>query len=97
MKRMFFALYITAFTCVFRSDAPPALDRVAFGVSIKMKKLLSILGEIKQRPGVEKTVVISQFTSFLDILAGFLHKHGYESVRCKCLLGFRHAAQHLTR
>ncbi|KAF9012213.1 hypothetical protein BDZ89DRAFT_1077429 [Hymenopellis radicata] len=66
------------------SDTPPAVEQLdvsRVGVSTKMGKLLMILGEVKQRSGLEKTVVISQFTSYLDILASFLHKHGYKTVR----------------
>ncbi|KAF9019146.1 hypothetical protein BDZ89DRAFT_1073254, partial [Hymenopellis radicata] len=50
------------------SDTPPAVEQLdvsRVGVSTKMGKLLKILGEVKQRPGLEKTVVISQFTSYL--------------------------------
>lgn len=61
--------------------------------STKMEKMLQILTEIKQRthPGQprEKTLIFSQFTTFLDIVDDCLLNNGYESneiVRCGCLL-----------
>jgi SNF2 family DNA or RNA helicase len=49
--------------------------------SAKIRQLLHLLGEIKERG--ERTIVFSQFTSFLDLLGPFLKAKGICFVRCK--------------
>ncbi|KAG8886897.1 hypothetical protein FRB98_000813 [Tulasnella sp. 332] len=51
--------------------------------SAKIRKLLELLEEIKEKSnGTEKTIVFSQFTSFLDIIQKFLRKAGFKYVQC---------------
>ena len=49
--------------------------------SAKIRQLLHLLGEIQDRG--ERTIVFSQFTSFLDLLGPFLKAKGITFVRCK--------------
>ena len=49
--------------------------------SAKIRQLLQLLGEIRERG--ERTIVFSQFTSFLDLLGPFLKAKGISFVRCK--------------
>ena len=49
--------------------------------SAKIRQLLHLLGEIQTRG--ERTIVFSQFTSFLDLLGPFLKAKGITFVRCK--------------
>jgi len=49
--------------------------------SAKIRQLLHLLGEIQERG--ERTIVFSQFTSFLDLLGPFLKAKGITFVRCK--------------
>lgn len=49
--------------------------------------LLKLLSEIDEKSGnKEKTIVFSQFTSFLDLVEPFLKKYRIKYVRCQCLL-----------
>lgn len=50
--------------------------------SAKIRMLMKLLREIRQRN--ERTIVFSQFTSFLDLLGPFLQKNAIQYVRCKC-------------
>ena len=50
--------------------------------SAKIRQLLHLLGEIQERG--ERTIVFSQFTSFLDLLGPFLKAKGISFVRCMC-------------
>jgi SNF2 family DNA or RNA helicase len=49
--------------------------------SAKIRQLLHLLGEIQERG--ERTIVFSQFTSFLDLLGPFLKAKGVSFVRCR--------------
>jgi SNF2 family DNA or RNA helicase len=49
--------------------------------SAKIRQLLQLLGEIRERG--ERTIVFSQFTSFLDLLGPFLKAKGISFVRCE--------------
>jgi SNF2 family DNA or RNA helicase len=49
--------------------------------SAKIRQLLQLLDEIQVRG--ERTIVFSQFTSFLDLLGPFLKAKGINYVRCK--------------
>jgi SNF2 family DNA or RNA helicase len=49
--------------------------------SAKIRQLLQLLGEIRERG--ERTIVFSQFTSFLDLLGPFLKAKGIAFVRCE--------------
>ncbi|EIW80017.1 hypothetical protein CONPUDRAFT_126467 [Coniophora puteana RWD-64-598 SS2] len=50
--------------------------------SAKIRKILEIMRETERRSGgVEKTIVFSQFTSFLDVLGPFLDREGVKHVR----------------
>lgn len=52
--------------------------------SAKIRKLLEILEQIdRDSEGTDKTIVFSQFTSFLDIIQKFLDKDGFKYIRCK--------------
>ncbi|THH29503.1 hypothetical protein EUX98_g4700 [Antrodiella citrinella] len=55
------------------SDLPPD--------SAKTRKVMSILSEIAQKEGGEKTIIFSQFTSMLDLLEPFLTDQGIRYVR----------------
>jgi SNF2 family DNA or RNA helicase len=52
--------------------------------SAKIRQLLQLLGEIRERG--ERTIVFSQFTSFLDLLGPFLKAKGISFVRCRSTL-----------
>lgn len=55
--------------------------------SAKIRMLLKLLSEIDEKIGnKEKTIVFSQFTSFLDLVEPFLKKYRIKYVRCQCLL-----------
>ncbi|WRT64369.1 uncharacterized protein IL334_001301 [Kwoniella shivajii] len=50
--------------------------------SAKIRMLLKLLTEVEERSGkTEKTIVFSQFTSFLDLIEPFLKKYGIAYVR----------------
>lgn len=52
--------------------------------SAKTRKLVEILEKIaSDSDGQDKTIVFSQFTSFLDIVEKFLRKAGIKFVRCE--------------
>lgn len=53
--------------------------------STKLKKTLELLAGFHKEAKGDKTIVFSQFTSFLDLLEPALHAEGIEYVRCKCL------------
>lgn len=49
--------------------------------------LLKLLSEIDEKSGSkEKTIVFSQFTSFLDLVEPFLKENDIKYVRCQYLL-----------
>ena len=51
--------------------------------SAKIRKLLEIVLGIEKRSGQkEKTIVFSQFTSFLNLIEPFLRAAGIKFVRC---------------
>lgn len=53
--------------------------------SAKIRKLLEIVLDIEKRSGQkEKTIVFSQFTSFLNLIEPFLKTEGIRFVRCEC-------------
>ena len=57
--------------------------------SAKIRKLLEIVLDIERRSGQkEKTIVFSQFTSFLNLIEPFLRAEGIEFVRCECRRGY---------
>jgi SNF2 family DNA or RNA helicase len=58
-------------------DLPPT--------SAKVRKIVDLLSETKKAGEGEKTIIFSQFTSFLDILEPFLDVEGIRFVRRKCL------------
>lgn len=56
-------------------------DQAGPAPSAKIRQLLHILGEVRERG--ERTIVFSQFTSFLDLLGPFLKAKGISFVRCE--------------
>lgn len=54
-------------------------------ISAKIRMLLKLLQDV---PGDEKTIVFSQFTSFLNLIEPFLRSNGIRYVRCKFGLCF---------
>jgi SNF2 family DNA or RNA helicase len=51
--------------------------------STKIRKMLQLLKSVEERSGgKEKTIIFSQFTSFLNILEPFLQDAGFNYVRC---------------
>lgn len=64
------------------------------GSSAKIRQLLEILEPIQERG--ERTIVFSQFTSFLDLLGPFLKSSGISFVRCKRFLGPVYTVSSLT-
>lgn len=50
--------------------------------STKIMIMIDLLRQIKSRPGNEKTIVFSTFTSMLTIIEPFLQKERIEFVRC---------------
>lgn len=50
--------------------------------SAKIKALLRLLRDIAARN--ERSIVFSQFTSFLDLVEPFLRQEGVDYVRCEC-------------
>jgi len=52
--------------------------------SSKIRKLLELLNDVEERSGKkEKTIVFSQFTSFLNLIEPFLKAKGIKFVRCE--------------
>lgn len=52
--------------------------------SAKIRMILQILGEVDERSAKkQKTIVFSQFTSFLNLLEPFLQDAGVAYVRCE--------------
>lgn len=49
--------------------------------STKTRKMLSLLSQIRAADATEKTIVFSQFTSFLNIVEPHLQRHGFKYVR----------------
>jgi len=49
--------------------------------STKVNAILRILGEVRDRGEEEKTIVFSQFTTFLDLLEPYLRKAGFKYER----------------
>jgi SNF2 family DNA or RNA helicase len=56
-------------------DLPPT--------SAKVRKIIELLKKIKAAGEDEKTIIFSQFTSFLDLLQLFLVEEGIRHVRCE--------------
>ncbi|SPO31773.1 related to ULS1  len=56
------------------------LFAVSFG-STKVRKMLALLSSIRDADRTEKTIVFSQFTSFLNIVEPHLKRHSYRYVR----------------
>lgn len=58
------------------TDLPPS--------SAKIRMMMQLLLAVQERSeGKEKTIVFSQFTSFLNLLEPFLKDEGIGYVRCK--------------
>ena len=51
--------------------------------SAKIRMIMKLLREIRERPDGQKTIIFSQFTSMLDIIQPFLRNEGIKYVRCK--------------
>ena len=52
--------------------------------SAKIRMLLKLVSEVEERSGrKEKTIVFSQFTSFLNLIEPFLKQAGIKFVRCE--------------
>jgi hypothetical protein len=51
--------------------------------SAKIRTLLDLLARIRSAKAGEKTIVFSQFTSFLDLVEPFLKREKYDFVRCE--------------
>lgn len=52
--------------------------------SAKIRMILKLLQNIDDRSdGEEKTIIFSQFTSMLDLIAPFLKEKGIRFVRCR--------------
>jgi SNF2 family DNA or RNA helicase len=51
--------------------------------SAKIRKILELLREIRDRGEGEKTIIFSQFTSWLDLFDPFLRREGMRFVRRK--------------
>lgn len=52
--------------------------------SAKIRKTLDLLRGVAKRSGnVEKTIIFSQFTSFLDLLEPFVKQEKFNYVRCE--------------
>jgi len=65
-----------------KSESPDNdLNEAKPTASAKIRQLLQLLGEIRERG--ERTIVFSQFTSFLDLLGPFLKAKGISFVRCE--------------
>jgi SNF2 family DNA or RNA helicase len=56
--------------------------------SAKIRKIIALLKETHNDTD-EKTIIFSQFTSFLDLLEEFLAEEGIKSVRRACFCGPR--------
>lgn len=63
-----------------QEEAQKKLDWNVLG-STKVRILLRLLDEIKVTNSEEKTIVFSQFTSFLDLAEGYLKRDGYSYTR----------------
>jgi SNF2 family DNA or RNA helicase len=67
------------------SKATPVKDEIDTPArpddSAKIRMLMKLLREIRQRN--ERTIVFSQFTSFLDLLGPFLDRNAIKFVRCE--------------
>lgn len=58
--------------------------------SAKIRKTLELLKGVRERSkNVEKTIIFSQFTSFLDLLEPFVKHEKYNYVRCKWTASLR--------
>uniref|UniRef100_V5GLJ2 Uncharacterized protein n=2 Tax=Kalmanozyma brasiliensis (strain GHG001) TaxID=1365824 RepID=V5GLJ2_KALBG len=62
------------------NNTPQDLFSSAFG-STKIRKMLSLLSAIRIADKTEKTIVFSQFTSFLNIVEPHLDRHEFRYVR----------------
>lgn len=51
--------------------------------SAKIRTLLDLLSRIRSGGKGEKTIVFSQFTSFIDLVEPFLKREGFSFVRCE--------------
>ncbi|TRM67085.1 SNF2 family N-terminal domain-containing protein [Schizophyllum amplum] len=58
-----------------------AMQVDGLSTSAKIRKLLELLDEIKDRGEGEKTIIFSQFTSMLDLIMPFLRNRGIKYVR----------------
>lgn len=54
-----------------------------FKTSTKIRKLMEILIETRDKHPGEKTIVFSQFTSMLDLIEEPLRRNGFRVCRCK--------------
>lgn len=54
-----------------------------FKTSTKIRKLMEILNETRDKHPGEKTIVFSQFTSMLDLIEAPLKRNGFNVCRCK--------------
>ena len=52
--------------------------------SAKIRQLMKVLLDIRANTNGERTIVFSQFTSFLDLIEPFLSREGIKFVRCRC-------------
>lgn len=55
--------------------------KVTYGISSKLDVLIDELTQARQRDPTSKSVVFSQWTSFLDIIESVLHTHNIQYVR----------------
>ncbi|KAJ9476129.1 putative DNA repair protein RAD16 (putative) [Pseudozyma hubeiensis] len=62
------------------TNHPQDLFATSFG-STKIRKMLSLLSQIRAGDATEKTIVFSQFTSFLNIVEPHLRRHHFNYVR----------------
>jgi SNF2 family DNA or RNA helicase len=54
--------------------------------SAKTREVIRLLTEIREREGNEKTIIFSQFTSWLDIIEPFLNAEGIRYSRCESVM-----------
>ncbi|KAJ3795167.1 P-loop containing nucleoside triphosphate hydrolase protein [Lentinula aff. detonsa] len=64
--------------------------------STKIKITLDLLREIKTRPGNEKTIIFSQFTSMLNIIEPFLQRQGIRFARLDGTMDMNRRKQQLS-
>ncbi|KAJ3744141.1 P-loop containing nucleoside triphosphate hydrolase protein [Lentinula detonsa] len=64
--------------------------------STKIKITLGLLREIKTRPGNEKTIIFSQFTSMLNIIEPFLQRQGIRFARLDGTMDMNRRKQQLS-